>query len=195
MSSASSAASGAHRRVDARCPRAPPRQPQIQLEMARLSLVQAREHLCRRTVQDAAQGGEALARSGFDEGPADHEIDLALGLAARDQLPQTLRIAARRQPLGLDREPAQELPDLLVMTQLLAREARHLLGELEVLGIGEHQGERRRGRLLLAVRMIDDQHIELALSALDPALWGRREQQRVDGPRTHARTSTLTRAP
>ena len=80
MSSASSAAKAAMRRA-ASMPAVSARRrakPEVQLEMPRLGLVQTLEHLSRRAVQHAAQGSEALARARLDEGPADHEVDLAL---------------------------------------------------------------------------------------------------------------------
>jgi hypothetical protein len=63
---------------------------------------------------------EPLAGSRFDEGAADHEVNLALRLGARNQTAQRLRVTPRRQPLRDYSERGHQLGDLLVMTQFLA---------------------------------------------------------------------------
>ena len=58
--------------------------------MARFRLVQCLEHRARRPAEHGTQGREALAGAGFDERPANHEVDLALRLAPSDQPAQAL---------------------------------------------------------------------------------------------------------
>ena len=62
------------------------------------------------------------------------------------------------------------------MPQLFARQARQAIGELQVVGIGENQAERGRRRLLLAIRVIDEQLAPALAGDLEPALRRRREQ-------------------
>ena len=131
------------------------RQTQIDFEVPGLGLVQALEQVSDGGVIHPAQGREALARARLDECPANHQIHLALRLALRHQAPQAFRIAPRRQALRGDLEGADQLRDLLVVTQLLARQLRHLVGQLQIFGVGEHQAQGCRCGLFLAIRMID----------------------------------------
>ena len=119
----------------------------------------AGEQLAERTADRRTQRREALAGARLDERAANHQIDLALRLGPRDQPTQALRIAARRQPLRHDPQLLHERGDLLVMPQLLAGETRHLVGEFQILGVGEHQSDRGRSRLFFAVGVIDQQHV------------------------------------
>jgi hypothetical protein len=113
----------------------------------------------------AAQCREPLAGARLDEGAAYHEIDFAMRLGSRDQPAQALGVAAGRQTLRLYTQAADEPGDLLVMPQFLARQPRHLIGELQVFRVRKHQSEGGRGRLLFAVGVIDEQHLRDAQAA------------------------------
>ncbi len=79
-----------------------------------------------------------------------------------------LGISTRRQALRHDFHAADELGDLLVVAQLFARQPRHLIGQLQIFRIGEHQCEGRRCGLLFAIRVIDQQHIGQRAGACQP---------------------------
>src|ERR1700722_19445063 len=144
-------------RIDAGARRRARGEIEVHLEVARLGGMQSLEQLADRPADGRSQGGEALAGARLDNSAADHEIDLALRFGPCDQAPQPLRIAPRREAPRGDPEPLDELRDLLVVAQFLARETRHLLGEFEILRVREHERERGRRRLLLAIRMVDEQ--------------------------------------
>jgi len=65
--------------------------------------------------------------------------------------------------------------------ELFARQPRHLGGQIQILRIGEHQAQRGGSGLLLAIGMIDEQHIGKAAGLINPSGRSRRAQQRMRG--------------
>jgi len=149
--------------------------------MPGLGPVQAAKQVAQGSTDGLSEGRETLARSRFDECAANHQIDLALRLARRHQLPHARCVTPRRQALRYYLQDTHHFGDLFVMPEFFARQPRHLGGQIQIFRIGEHQAQRGRSCLLLAIGMIDQQYIAKGAGMRHPGGRSRRAQQRMRG--------------
>ena len=157
-------------------------EPQVQLVVTGLGHLERaveRSDLRRQTLprRQRGQQPEALAGARLDKREAQQQVELAFGLVVADRRPQSRGVTTRLAPQVRHTLLLHQLVDLLEVAQLLAREPRETGGEFTVLGIGEHQRERRRGGLLLAVGVVGEQFRPTPRRLGDPCGWRRRAQR------------------
>ncbi len=141
---------------------------QVVLEMPRLGLQQTAVEFRQLRVQVRHQGGEALAGTRLDEG-ADHQrIGQPLRLLLAHQVAQRRGVAGGADIDHRDTAFLQDRQHLLEVAQLLARQAAHLVHQVQAAGVLADQLHRRRRGLHLA-GLVVQQHDVLALQGrLDP---------------------------
>lgn len=124
----------------------------------------------------AVQHLHAIAAAGLDERAAEQGVDRPRRLVAARRLHELGRVRAGRQSAELVAAPPDVADHLLEVLELFARQPGERHGELCELGVAEHQTDRGRGRLLLAVGVIDEQLVEAAERRAAPGRIGARMQ-------------------
>ena len=110
-----------------------------------------------------------FARSGLDQPGHQQPIDGPLRLLLPHEVIQLAAIRGRRQPPKADAAFGQQVEHHVKMFQFLVDDFRHRAAQLDVFDIREDEIERRAGRLLLAVRMIDENRRQVAIDLCEPA--------------------------
>ncbi len=146
-------------------------QPQVQPGVPRLRGRQRRVERPQRLAEQRDQPDETLVRARLDQGAGQQQVDAALGFRRGAAPCAGPRRSATGSAAGTAPASAELLLHQLEMPQLLARQPRHAVGQLEVLGVREHQRQRGRRRLLLAIGVIEQQVL--------PALGRQREPARI----------------
>ena len=111
---------------------------------------------------------ETLARARFDQRTAQEQVQLASRFAATNSTSQSFGITRRRQTSERDAGIGHVLLDLLEVAQLFARKARQTIREIEILRVREDEAEGGRGRLLLAIRMIEKELLPALARDVEP---------------------------
>src|SRR5688500_17351641 len=120
-----------------------------------------------------AQQAEAFARPSLDQRGDKQAIDGPLRLVLADELVQALSVVAWRQLVETDAAAIEDGADLMKVVQLFLHDLCRCPRQRGMLDVRKEQVHRDARRLLLAVRMIDKQQIQVCFDLLQPALWGR----------------------
>lgn len=130
----------------------------------------------------AVQHLHPIAASRLDQPTAQQRIDRPLGLVGPTGREQLGRIRRWRQPPELTTARTHQLEHLLEVLELLAGESRERDCEVRMIGIAEHQPDRRRRRLLLAVRVVVQDLGQVRERSRAPASFGPCVQVEHRGP-------------
>ena len=111
---------------------------------------------------------QPLAAPRLDQRHAEQRVEQARRLLGADGRHELGRVGAG--DLAAERDPArgQRVDDALEVPQLLARQTRQRPQELRPIGVAEEQTQRRRGGLLLAVRVVDEDVVQVRERARQP---------------------------
>src|SRR5690606_9587462 len=117
-------------------------------------------------------------------------------LAAANGTSQSFGVTRGRQASKRDAGIGHVLLHLLEVAQLFARKARQAIREIEILRVREDEAEGGRGRLLLAIRMIEKQLLPALARDVEPLGIGRHPQRRghmpLYGARVHVFSSSAS---
>ncbi len=122
----------------------------------------------------SAEQIEPFAGTGFDQAGDQQAIDRSTRLVLSHQIGQTASVGARHQAAEPDAAAIEQVADEVEMGQFLVDDLGHRAAEIGVLHVGEHQIQRGARRLLLAVRVVDQNLRQMPVDLVEPPLRRRR---------------------
>lgn len=141
-------------------------------EQRRIEVRQLGIHVAQRLGEQS----EALAAARFDHCPDQQRVDqMVLWLRTRDRV-QTPRVATRALRAEADAAAREMREHLFEVAELLARECRERRLEREPVGMPEEQIHGRPGGLLLEMRVIQQDLVEVRERARSPGRIGMRRE-------------------
>ena len=131
-----------------------------------------------------AQDRKPLTAAGLDQPGHQQPVDRSGRLLLADDCVEPLAVARRRQLSEGDAPSFEQIEHELKMRQLLVDDLRHRAGQWDVIDIGKKQVHRHACRLLFAVRVVDEDVVEVGVDLGEPAGAGgglQAEHGSVDG--------------
>jgi len=118
--------------------------------------------------QVPAQQTESLTRTSFNQTGDQQSVDSPLRFELPYQVVQLAAVVAWFQATETNPSRGEHLQHLMEMLEFLIHNARHFPAEFFIFDVGEDQIHGCTGRFLLAVRMVDQHHIQVLLHLAQP---------------------------
>ena len=152
--------------------------PGLRFEQAAIEFLQLRVgHM-------VAQHRKPLTAAGLDEPGHEEPVDGPGRLLLADNRVESLAVARGRKLPEADAPPLEQVEHKVKMRQFLVDDLRHRAGQRHMIDIRKEQVHRHARRLLLAVRVVDQDLVEVGVDLGEPAGVGgglQAEHGTVDG--------------